>query len=321
MIHDILRVAEDTDIVKIIDTDSLFIRLGKQDDLRTKITDTENFVNGRMRDFQNMHNMNRTDLVYMWLKNEFKINKIIAYTKKRYIADTIELEKNARKVEIRGIEGRRATMKFVLDIVEHLQNYVQQENAEIDLKAIYYDVFKKIEAAFCKFNISYLAQPINPPKSFTELKSVQSPARGMINFDIFVSEVFAKVYTKGLHLPIHLSEEALQNRELEKKCKEILKRYSKFPAIKMERKKKDTDATFYARIIKDLTIPEVMMNAATLEQIQKLGIRIDFVGLLKIFFKKFTHLFSPVFDNDPNFNFMAEFEKTYNYVLTSYYVV
>lgn len=321
MIHDILRVAEDVNIVKIIDTDSLFIRLGKQDDLRSKIADTEKFVNGRMRDFQDLHNMNRTDLVYMWLKNEFKVNKIIAFSKKRYIADTIELEKDKRQVEIRGIEGRRATMKFVLDIVEHLQKYVQQDTAEINLREIYYDVFKKIEDAFCRFNISYLAQPINPPKSFSDLKSVQSPARGMINFDIFISEVFAKVYTKGLHLPIHLSEEALQNRELARKCKEILKRYSKFSAIKMERKKKDTDETFYARIIKDLTIPEVMMNATTMEQIQNLGIRIDFIGLLKTFFKKFTHLFSPVFENDPDFQFMLEFEKTYNYVLSTYYVV
>jgi hypothetical protein len=322
MIHDILAAAEDVSIVKVIDTDSLFIHLGKHEDLKSRITGVEEYINQQMLNFMDMHNMNRTGMINMRLKNEFYLPRIIAYSKKRYIGVTYDFEKQKKKIEIRGIEGRRATTKYTLDIVDHLQKYVLQDEDTVDLKSIFYDVFKKIEASFCQFNIDYISMPINPPKNFTELKSVQSPARGMINFDIMVTEVFSKMYTKGLHIPIYIGEDVLAtNQKLMKVCREVIKRYSKFSSIKLERKKKDTDESYLARYIKDLTIPEMMMNHSTIEEITALGIKINFVEILKTFFKKFISLFSPIFEYDPNFDFLAECEKTYTYVLSTYYDV
>ena len=322
MIHEILERAENVDIVKITDTDSMFVRLGKQEDLRGKIAEVEQYINNEMLRFMDMHNMNRTQMVNMRFKNEFKVNRMIAYSKKRYIADAVDMEKDKRKVEVRGIEGRRATTKYILAIVQHLQDYIQQEDDYVDLKSIFYDVFKKLEEAFCQFDVAYIGMPINPPKNFGELKSVQSPARGMINFDLLISDVFSKMYTKGLHIPMYIGEETLKtNPELMKRCKEVLKRYSKFPAIKLERKKKDTDESYVCRYIKDLTIPEVMMNNKTFEDITQLGIKINFVEILKTFFKKFILLFSPVFEYDGAFDFLAECDKTYQYVLSTYYDV
>ncbi len=320
MIHEILERAENVDIVKITDTDSMFVHIGKHEDLKKKISEVEKYINEEMLRFMDMHNMNRTPMVNMRFKNEFKVNRMIAYSKKRYIADTIDMESDKRKVEVRGIDGRRATTKYILAIVQHLQNYIQQDDDSIDLKTIFYDVFKKLEDAFCKFDISYIGMPINPPKKFSELKSVQSPARGMLNFDIIISDVFSRMYTKGLYIPIYIGEDTLKtNKELMKRCKEVLYRYSKFPAIKLERKKKDTDESYVCRYIKDLTIPEVMMNNKTFEDITKLGIKINFVEILKTFFKKFILLFSPVFEYDSSFDFIAECEKTYQYVLSTYY--
>ena len=322
MIHDILANAENVDVVRIIDTDSLFIQLKDFTDLHESISSVEEYINGEMMSFMDMHNMNRTDMIRMRLKNEFYLPRLIAFSKKRYIGATYDFVKKKKKVEIRGIEGRRATTKFILEIVSHLQKYIEQDDDNIDLKTIFYDVFKKIEYSFSKFNIDYIGMPINPPKNFAELKSVQSPARGMINFDTLVTPVFSKMYTKGLYFPIYISESMLSSSpDLMKRCKAVLKAYSKFPSIKLERKKKDTDESYYARFVKDITVPEVMMNSKTMDDLVKIGIRIDFVSILKTFFKKFILLFSPVFENDPTFDFLAECEKTYQYVVKTYYDV
>lgn len=322
MIHDILSVAEDTGAVKIIDTDSLFIHLGECEDLKGDIENIEKYINSEMIGFMELHNMNRTDTVAMRLKNEFQIRKIIAYSKKRYIADTVELSKNSRKVEIRGIEGRRATNKFVLDIVTHLQKYIQQEDGNVNLKHIFYDVFKKLEDAFVKFNVDYISAPINPPKSFSDLKSIQSPARGMINFDFLVSDVFSKIYVKGKHIPILISEEALAtNKKLRKKCDDIIKKYESYESVKLKRTKKDTDESFISKTIKDLTIPEIMMNTATINDIINLGIRIDYTKILEVFFKKFGNLFSPMFPHDSEFKFLAECERAYKRIIETHYNV
>lgn len=322
MIHEILACAEDVDIVKITDTDSMFVRLGKSDDLKGRIVEIEKFINGEMLTFMDQHNMNRTDSITMRFKNEFKVNKMIAYSKKRYIADAVDMAKNKRKIEVRGIEGRRATTKYILAIVEHLQHYIQQEDAYINLREIFYEVFKRLETAIIDFEVAYLGMPINPPKNFGELKSVQSPARGMINFDVLISEVFSKMYTKGLHIPIYIGEDVLaSNPVLMRKCKEVIKAYSKFSAIKLERKKRDTDESFMCRYIKDLTIPEVMMNNKTFEDITNLGIKINFLEILKNFLKKFMSLFSPVFEYDEDFNYDLEFRKVQQHVVSTYYAI
>lgn len=321
MIKDILECAENVDVVKVIDTDSLFIKLGKCEDLKGRINKIETYINDQMKKFQEMHNMNFTDMVNMRLKNEFYLPKIIAFSKKRYIGVTYDFEKDVKKIEIRGIEGRRATTKYILDIVDHLQEYVKQDDEYIDLKTVFYDVFKKIETAYLKFDVDYIAMPINPPKDFLELKSVQSPARGMINFDVMISEVFSKMYIKGLYFPIYISEEAFSNEKLLNKCKSVIEKYKSFNSIKMEKKKKDTDESFMIRYIKDLTIPEIMMNRTTIQEIVDLGIKINFVEILRSFFKKFVLLFSPVFEFDKDFDFLSECSKIHQYVLSTYYDV
>lgn len=319
MIKRIVDLANDISHVKIIDTDSLFIEIGSEENLSESIANIEKYINSEMVNFMRLHNMNFNDSINMRLKNEFKVNKMIAYTKKRYIADAVDVKKGTSKVEIRGIEGRRATQLFVIDIVNHLQKYIQQKDDKIDLNMIFYDVFSKIENAFCNFNISYISMPVNPPKSFSKLKSVQSPARGMINFDVFVSEVFSKINAKGMHIPIYISEDFIsKNADIADKCKKIIKQYQKFPSIKLKTKKKDTLESFYSRIIKDITIPEMLMNASTMNQILKMGIKIDYMKILKTFFKKFINLYSPVFNNDENFNFEDVCLKTIDRINETY---
>lgn len=322
MINDILKVAEDVDIVKIIDTDSLFIQIGKGEDLQERISNIEEYINDKMIEFMDMHNMNRTETVKMLLKNEFYLPRLVAYTKKRYIGVTYDAKKDKKKIEIRGIEGRRATTKFILDVVSHLETFVLSDSDVINLKEIFYDVFKKIEKAFCTFDIGYISMPINPPKSFSELKSIQSPARGMLNFDIMIDQIFTKMYTKGLHIPIYISEDAIKtNEDLRVACTKVIQKYESLEAIKLKRLKRDTDESFFSKTITDITIPEVVMNKDTLDKISSLGIKIDFISILQTFITKFGHLFSPMFILDKSFDFEAECNKVRDYVLTTYYEV
>jgi hypothetical protein len=322
MIKDILQEAENVDIVKIIDTDSLFIQVGKGDNLQERITAIEDYVNSEMLNFMDMHNMNRTETVKMFLKNEFYLPRLVAFSKKRYIGVTYDAKKDKKKIEIRGIEGRRATTKFILDVVKHLETFVLSGCDIISLKSIFYDVFKKIETAFCTFDIAYISMPINPPKSFSELKSIQSPARGMINFDIMIEPVFTKMYAKGLHIPIYISEEEIMNnKKLRTACDNVIKKYESFDAIKLKRLKRDTDESFFSRTISDITIPEIQMTKDTLDKINSMGIKIDFIAILQTFITKFGHLFSPMFVLDKEFNFESECSKVRDYVIQTYYEV
>lgn len=321
MVEDILSVADSFDVVKIIDTDSIFVKLGDQKDLKAKILEIETFVNGSMIEFMDMHRMNRDDFIKMWLKNEFYIERIIAYSKKRYVASTLDVEKDKKKIEIKGIEGKRATTKYVVDIVAHLQKYISSSSDDIDLKDIFYDVFNKIEESIKNYDIGYISMPVNPPRSFDELKSVQSPARGMMNFDIIITEVFGKMFSKAYHYPINISPKLLsENQNLRSLCQQVIDRYENMDSIKLTRLKRDTDEDFISKQVKDMSIPEILLNSKTMNQLETLGIRIDFESILKTFFKKFLSLFSPVFEKDPNFNFIKECKKVHKHVLDTYYI-
>lgn len=322
LIYDILDKADNFDYVKIIDTDSVFVMLQNSDSIQNEINDTEQYINSEMVNFMDMHNMNYTDFIRMRLKNEMYIPRIIAFSKKRYIANSHNMAKNKSHIEIKGIEGKRATNKFVLDVVEHLKKYIQQESVEVNLKDIFYDVYEKIEESIKNFKMDYISLPINPPRDFGKLKTMQGPTRGMLNFDIMIDDVFSKVHYKGLYVPIYITPHAiLNNQKLQIKCDEICKKYQKTGIIKMEKKKKESEEEYICRYIKDMTIPEPMMNAKIVNSISDLNIRIDFIGILKTYFKKFILLFSPIFIYDPHFDFKEEGRKIYKHVVDTYYNV
>jgi hypothetical protein len=316
MLSDIVRYAEDTDVVKIIDTDSLFIRLPGND--TGLIKEIEDDLNKEMLNFMDRHNMNRTDFVRMRLKNEFVVSRMVAYKIKRYIACTVDPVTGKKDVEVRGVEGRRAAQQYVVDLVDEITRYIQGDAENFNLRDVLWDIINKIESAVKEYDFSYLGNPINPPKNFAELKSIGAHTRGMLIYNTLFGDFFGQTFSKGLHVPITLSPIDIENNdELRKVCEQVINKFGSFPSIKLRRAKRDSDAEFYAKLIRDITVPEIVSPTLYLGKLRKIGIRIDVEEIVNKFAKKFNVLCFPFYEHF-NFNFIDEFSKVFEYISKKY---
>ena len=319
MLNEIIKNSVCVDTVKIIDTDSLFIQLPCEYS-ESVVKNIEDEINASMISFMNRHNLNYNDFISMRLKNEFYVRRMIAYKIKRYIACTVDPKTGHVDVEMRGVEGRRAAQGYVVDLVDQIIAYLRegQYDKPINLYEIMWNIIEKIEAAALSYNFNYLGCPINPPKSFDDLKSIGAHNRGMIVYNVLVDDFFGKTYSKGLHVPIIISPEEIRNNyRLREICSEIVKNFSKYKAIKIHRAKRDSDEDFYSKLISDITVPEIVSPSLYLPRLKSLGVRIDIVEIVSMFAKKFNILCFPFYET-VSFDFVGEFFRVFQYLRAKY---
>jgi len=249
-----------------IDTDSLFLTMPTSLENEEKLS--QNYINllqdeindVYLRDFLYYHNIKIRDkeespLLIADFKNEYMIKSMILYAKKRYISVIIKYKEDGSRyydIDLKGVEGKRVTNKFVKNLVDDLIEYIKKLDNTNEIYTRYdllYNIVKKyiddiytIDGLNIYDVLDYFSLPVNVGKQIINLKNVAGYYKGTINFDIVTGENYWDGKTgKGKWLAVRLKNEAF--------IPKILKQYEKYPAIKTENKKPYD-------LIKDVTIPD-----------------------------------------------------------------
>lgn len=249
-----------------VDTDSLFLTLpcsleqerDKAQDFINTLQEEINF--NFLKSFLDMHNIKvrekeETPLLIADFKNEYMIKSMILYSKKRYISVIIKYKDDGTlyyDIDLKGVEGKRVTNKFVKILVDDLLGYIKSLESKDNIYTRF-DIINKIVNKYIndlyttnKDNIydvlEYFSLPVNVGKQISTLKNVAGYYKGTINFDIVTGENFWNGKTgKGKWLAVKLKDDSA--------IPQILKRYKEYPVIKIEGKNPHD-------LIKDVTIPD-----------------------------------------------------------------
>ncbi len=252
-----------------IDTDSLFLTLPVSLEHDTKkameyidiLQDNINLV--QMKDFLDMHNIKirekeENPLLICDFKNEYMIKSMILYAKKRYISVIIKRDKSGKMyydVDIKGVEGKRATNEFVkvivMDLIEYLKTLESTEHI-YDRIAILREVMIPYREKLFSYanksiqeNIDYFSMPVNVNKQISDLKNVAGYYKGTVIFDIVGERTWEYVRGKGKWLRVKLKDESY--------IPTILNDFKLYPQIKMGKKKPH-------ELIRDITIPDEFLQ-------------------------------------------------------------
>lgn len=251
------------------DTDSLFltlpVSLEKQptiaNDYIKVLQDTIN--NEVMSKFLHIHNIKirekeKSPLLIADFKNEFMIKSMILYSKKRYISVIIKTDKTGKiyyDIDIKGVEGKRATNAFVKVIVDDLIEYLKKledVNNVYDRSAILNEVMVPYRDKIFSYanksvieNIEYFSMPVNVNKHIKELKNVAGYYKGTVIFDITGEKTWEYSRGKGKWLRVKLKDESF--------IPQILSNFEAYPQIKTAGKKTDD-------LIRDITIPDEFLQ-------------------------------------------------------------
>lgn len=248
-----------------IDTDSLFLQLPLNIEenkiLATECIDTlqDDINNNYINKFLNLHNIKirekeESPLLSVNFKNEYLIKIMILYSKKKYISVIIKYDKNGEifyDIDLKGVEGKKATNKFVKIIVDDLLEYIKKIKSDekiYDRYDLLYKILKIYITNIYKYNtnniydvLEYFSLPVNVNKNLKELKNVAGFYKGTIIFDVITKENYWNGRTgKGKWLCVKLKDES--------KIPEIISEFSKYDTIKQNKSIEE--------IIKDITIPD-----------------------------------------------------------------
>jgi len=310
-VDDLLNIDSNTNLKNLIyiDTDSLFLKLPF--DIESNNTKALEYVNilqdeindNYLLDFLHKHNIQIREkeekpLLKVDFKNEYLIKSMILYAKKRYISVIIKYKDDGTSyydIDLKGVEGKRVTNKFVKILVEDLISYIKNIDADsnvYDRFDILYKIIKKYISDFYKIDadniydiLSYFSLPVNVNKKLDELKNVAGYYKGTVIYDAITGENFWENRTgKGKWLCVKLKDESY--------VPDILQRFAKYDHIKTENKKIDD-------IIKDITIPDEVLQKETSsikDLFQVLEINYDYYTELLL--KKVKLMYNPF---DPEF--------------------
>lgn len=278
-VHELLNL--DSSDVKnpfYCDTDSLFLTLPfsleKETDKAFKFIDhIQTTINEKsLAEFLKLHNIKireteENPLLRCDFKNEFLIKSMILYSKKRYISIIINKNDNGDifyDIDIKGVDGKRTTNKFVKilvdDLISYLKNIESDDNIykreDILNKIILRyrnDIFNYKNKSIYE-NINYFAMPVNVNKHISELKTVSGYYKGTLNFDIVGIPTWEYKRGKGKWLRVKLKDESY--------IPVLIKELEKYPQIKIQNKKPE-------ELISDITIPDeyLQQENATVEKI------------------------------------------------------
>lgn len=267
-VDDLLNIDSNKQLENLIyiDTDSLFLKLPIE--IEKNSEQAMNYVNilqdeindNYLLKFLHKHNIKirekeENPLLKVDFKNEYLIKSMILYAKKRYISVIIEYKDDGTPcydIDLKGVEGKRVTNRFVKILVNDLISYIKDINDDTNIYDrfdILYKIIKKYISDFYTIDsnniydiLSYFALPVNVNKKIPELKNVAGYYKGTVIYDSVTKENFWEDRTgKGKWLCVKLKDESY--------IPDILDRFSKYSQIKTEKKKLDD-------IIKDITIPD-----------------------------------------------------------------
>jgi hypothetical protein len=253
-----------------IDTDSLFVTLPVS--LENETSEALSYIdklqtsinNSLIPEFLKLHNIKirekeETPLLNCVFKNEYMIKSMALYAKKRYISVIIKQDKTGKiyyDVDLKGVEGKRATNKFIKLFVDELLEYLKtlDNNTKIYNKFdIYTNVIKKYKDMIYSRvnnniyeNIEFFSLPINVNKKISDLKNVAGYYKGTFIFDIITNEEhWGNKTGKGKWISVKLKDESCVPR--------IMSEFNKYPQIKTANKKVHD-------IIRDITIPDSLLQ-------------------------------------------------------------
>ena len=271
-VDELLNIDTNNDLNNLIyiDTDSLFLTLPVEieknfEKVGTCIEQLQDQINDiYLDDFLKMHNIKIRDkednpLLKVDFKNEYLIKSMILYAKKRYISVIIKYDKNGDiyyDIDLKGVEGKRATNKFVKNIVEELLDYIKKLKSTDKIYNrfdILYKIINRYIKEFYSINntniydlLSYFSLPVNVNKQISELKNVAGYYKGTVIYDSIMNKNYWKGKTgKGKWLCVKLIDESY--------IPNILKKFSEYEQIKTEGKK-------IHELIKDITIPDDILQ-------------------------------------------------------------
>jgi hypothetical protein len=285
-----------------IDTDSLFIELDidlikQKKKAQSQIDSLQNMINyDILGDFLKLHNIQvreREDKPLLWcdFKNEYMIKILVLYSKKRYISVLIKYDKNGEMyydIDIKGVEGKRATNAFVKKIVDDLLVYLKQLEIDDDIYTRF-DILNKVIVPYRKTifemknksitdNIKYFSLPVNVKKRIDELKTVQGYYKGTLTFDICGERSWEYRLGKGHWVRVKIKDESY--------IPEIMRQLSKYPQIKIKNKKPND-------IIRDITIPDEYMGTKIVDTLFTNVFEIDYDTYYEQLLKKISLLYRP----------------------------
>lgn len=291
-----------------IDTDSLFLTLPCSLEKETELA--KNYINAlqdeinldNLKDFLYAHNIKVRDtednpLLSGAFKNEYMIKSMILYSKKRYISVIIKYKEDGTRyydIDLKGVEGKRVTNKFVKILVDDLLVYLRELDNTDDIytrldilnliiKKYLTDLYSVDGTNIYKV-LDYYALPVNVGKQIETLKNVAGYYKGTINFDIVTGENFWSGRTgKGKWLAVKLKNESF--------IPKIVSQFKKYPSIKIEGKKPED-------FIKDITIPDeyLQKNNEVVENLFNV-FSLDYDYYTELLLKKIKLMYNP-FDPD-----------------------
>lgn len=286
------------------DTDSLFLTLPcsleKERDLAFEYIEyMQNMIDNVFLDqFLKDHNIKirekeENPLLRVTFKNEYMIKAMVLYSKKRYISIIIKYKKDGTlyyDVDLKGVEGKRVTNKFVKVLVDDLLEYIksiEDVNNIYSREDLLYHVIKKYIEHLYTVNadniyelLNYFALPVNVGKQIETLGNVAGYYKGTINFDVITGADFWRGKTgKGKWLAVKLIDESY--------IPQIINRYKEYPTIKIENKKP-------LALIKDVTIPDELLqrDSDLVEDVLKV-FRIDYDYYTELLLKKIKLMYTP----------------------------
>ena len=267
-VDDLLNIDFNRDLKNLIyiDTDSLFLKLPIEiESNNEKALEYINTLQDEINDkyllkFLHKHNIQirekeENPLLKVVFKNEYLIKSMILYAKKRYISVIIKYKEDGTPyydIDLKGVEGKRVTNKFVKIIVDDLIKYIKNIDNDSNIYNrfdILYNIIKKYISDFYEVNsdniydiLSYFSLPVNVNKQISELKNVAGYYKGTIIYDSVTGENYWEGRAgKGKWLCVKLKDESY--------IPDILNKFDEYDQIKTEKKK-------IHDIIKDITIPD-----------------------------------------------------------------
>lgn len=285
------------------DTDSIFLSLPVVIEENKKksdeyINNLQDIINEEKIDhFLKLHNIKIREkeaepLLKCVFKNEYMIKSMILYSKKRYISIFINYDKEGKRyydIDLKGVEGKRATNKFVKilvdDLIEYLKSvsnikniYTRNELLEYILERYHKEINAYKNKSIYE-NIEYFSMPVNVNKYIKDLKTVSGYYKGTLVFDIVGEKLWDFSRGKGRWLKVILKDESY--------IPKIMSDFKKFEQIKIENKKP-------LDLITDITIPDELLVKETpvIDQIFKV-FDIDYESYYEQLLKKIALLYMP----------------------------
>lgn len=284
------------DYVLYGDTDSSFFYLDhlyKNDDF---INNLEEYIAQKMDEFARLHNnkikqYEKEPLLFYHFKNEMKIKYMLLYAKKQYIA--IIDENGKLDLTIAGMEGRKASPDFIVEIVEELiKDFMEKEEVVLTREEILNRLEKrkkiirdKVDELDFNAYLNWIGNPVNISKKIKDLESISSYYRGIIVFDVLTEEILNTKYWensvgKAKHVYIKLKDLSYLPK--------IIEEFENTGKIKnIDRNTEE--------IIKDLTIPMELIENKEIFEFLKDKIEINFERYDDIIEQKFLR-FYVIFD-------------------------